>query len=90
MYNEFVDNNIQLSYIGKWNFKKIENIDSRPDLLKKVPSRNSKDYIKFLWDLVGGPYQFTSRIVELGRKDNTVIFEENRSEEHTSELQSQR
>lgn len=74
LYNEFVDNNIQLSFIANWNFKKIEEINSNPNLLKKVPRRDSKEYIQFLWNLSGGPYPFANKLMEVSRSDELVIF----------------
>ncbi|MBF0484427.1 MAG: hypothetical protein HQL25_06945 [Candidatus Omnitrophica bacterium] len=77
LYKEFVDNNIQLSLFGKWDFKKMEIINQDPNLLAKIPSRNSDDYIKFLWELVGGPYKYSGTLSPLAQKDNIILFQDN-------------
>ncbi len=77
LYNEFVDNNIQLPFIGKWDFKKIEEINARPELLEKIPPHNSKEYINFLWDIVGGPYRYSPLLTQVNQKETTAFFEHN-------------
>ena len=77
VYKELVDNNLQLPFVGNWNFKEIENINSSPHLLKKVPSRSSGEYIDFLWKLVGGSYKYSGVFPQINRSDNTVLFTNN-------------
>lgn len=76
IYNEIVDGNVMLGYLGKWDFKKIEELNSHPEMLKKVPARNSKDYVNFIWSLVGGPYRQSPTLNLKAKHDNTLLFEQ--------------
>lgn len=77
IYNEFVENNLQLKFIGKWNFTELEKINKDPALLKQVPDRNSDQYVQFLWKLVGGAYKYSGILNQLDANRNRVIFDEN-------------
>ena len=77
IYNEFVEKNLQLSFIANWNFKQIERINENPQLMDKVPSRNSNAYIQFLWDLSGGQLKYSGKIAEIMQTDKHIIFDEN-------------
>ncbi len=77
IYNEFVENNLQLAFIGKWNFKQIAAINADTELFKKIPKRNSPAYVQFLWQLAGGPTKYSGPLAQLGQSDDTVIFAEN-------------
>jgi dolichyl-diphosphooligosaccharide--protein glycosyltransferase len=74
IYNEIVEGNIMLGYIGKWDFEKIERLNRDPELLKKVPSRSSPGYIDFLWSLVGGPYHQSETLSPVVQKENEILF----------------
>ena len=77
LYNEFVENNLQLSFIGHWNFKKIEEINKDPELLHKVPSSRSKEYINFLWELSGGAMKYSGILSQVSQIKDTLLFPEN-------------
>jgi dolichyl-diphosphooligosaccharide--protein glycosyltransferase len=77
LYNEFIDNNLQLRFFGNWNFPKIAEINADPGKLAKIPRRNSPAYIDFLWDLAGGPSRYSGVLDEAGRRDSLVIFQHN-------------
>ncbi|MCA9405638.1 MAG: hypothetical protein KC684_03810, partial [Candidatus Omnitrophica bacterium] len=77
VYNEFVDKNLQLTFIGKWNFKAIESINADPKLLANVPRHNSPEYIDFLWKLVGGQHKYSPPLAMVAESNGTVLFEEN-------------
>lgn len=77
IYNEFVDANLQLKFIGDWNFKRIEEINKNPDLLKKVPKANSEDYVQFLWLLNGGPYKYSGVLAPISKSEDTITFAQN-------------
>ncbi len=76
IYNEIVDGNVMLGYLGKWDFKKIEDLNSHPEMLKKVPSRGSKDYVPFIWSLVGGPYRQSPTLNVKGHDGSTLFFDQ--------------
>ena len=77
LYNEFVETNLQLAFFGKWNFKRIEEINKDPSLLSQVPPHNSPEYVQYLWQMVGGPYRFSGVLNQLGRIGDNVFFDEN-------------
>ncbi len=77
IYKEFVDANLQLGFFGKWNFRSIEKINANPRLMKKVPPKNSKEYVDFIWNLVGGPFKYSSPLTLINQKDNQLFFQNN-------------
>lgn len=77
LYNEFVEGNIQLGILGRWNFKKVEELNADPHRLKAVPPPKSKEHLDFIWDLVGGQLRYSGPMTELSRKGNDVIFPDN-------------
>ncbi|MGE0269549.1 MAG: STT3 domain-containing protein [Candidatus Omnitrophota bacterium] len=77
IYSELIEKNIQLAFIGKWNFQRIEEINRDPSLLKEVPDRKSKEYVQFLWNLAGGPFKYNLPFQEMTRREEWVLFDEN-------------
>ena len=65
-----------LSFVDRWNFKKIEQINRNPQERKLIPRRKSAEYIKFLWNIAGGPLNYSEVLTQLGRQNNTLIFEQ--------------
>ncbi len=76
IYNELVEKNLVLSFVDRWNFKKIEQINRNPQERKLTPHRKSPEYIKFLWNIAGGPLNYSEVLTQLGRQNNTLIFEQ--------------
>lgn len=76
IYNEIVEGNVLLSYVGKWDFEKIEHLNQNPELIKKVPSKSSSQYIDFLWNLVGGQWRQSETLNLLDKKDNNIFFDQ--------------
>ena len=77
VYTELIDDTIMLAFTGRWNIKKIEEINSYPEMLKDVPDRNSPNFVNFLWDTMGGPPKFGDILPLLGRDNNQLLFREN-------------
>ena len=77
IYKEFVESNLQLKFIGGWDFKTIEDINNDPKRIASVPNRKSKNYIDFLWTLAGGPYKYSSPLSQIKRKKNILLFKNN-------------
>ncbi len=75
IYKDLVEKNIQLAFIGNWNFRKIEELNATPDLLARVPDRNSREYVQFLWKLAGGPYKYHTPLREMAKSGDWLIFE---------------
>ena len=76
VYNELIEKNLVLSFVDRWNFQKIEQINRNPEERKLVPKKKSPEYIKFLWNIAGGPLNYSEVLPQLGRKDRTLIFEQ--------------
>jgi hypothetical protein len=74
IYNEIVEGNVLLGYIGKWDFEKVERLNREPELLKQVPSKASPKYIDFIWSLVGGPFHQSDTLSPVVQKDNEILF----------------
>jgi len=75
VYSEQIEKNLELSFVGKWNFKKAEELQANPQALAQLPKRNSSEYIRFLWDSVGGPLRNSETLPEIMRKDKTILFD---------------
>ena len=76
IYNEIVEGNVLLGYIGKWDFEKIERLNHDPELLKKVPSRASPKYVDFIWSLVGGPFHQSETLSPVVQNGSEILFAE--------------
>ncbi|MFA5060343.1 MAG: STT3 domain-containing protein [Candidatus Omnitrophota bacterium] len=74
LYNDMVEKNLELGFVGRWNFKKMEEISADKKLLKQVPPRNSPQYIRFLWDTIGGPLNYSEIFVQRAVLNNVVHF----------------
>ncbi len=79
VYTELVDDNLMIAFTGHWNIKKMEDINTNPEMLKDVPKRNSHDFIDFLWSTMGGPPKYSDALPMLGTSDGHMIFGENLS-----------
>jgi len=77
IYNEFVESNLQLKFIGGWNFEKIEEINKNPEFLTAVPKRNSNEYVSFLWNLAGGPYKYSGPLTQIKQHKEMLLFQDN-------------
>ncbi len=76
VYNELMEKNLELSFVGRWNFEAVEKLNANPQALGKIPPRGSKDYIRFLWDMVGGPLNYSRELAQLSREGHMYYFEE--------------
>ncbi len=76
IYNENVDGNVLLGYVGKWDFAKIERINKDPLALKQVPPKNAPAYVDFLWSLVNGPIRQSPPFSLVKKSGSTHLFEE--------------
>ncbi len=76
IYNEFAENSLEMGVFGRWNFKRIEEINSSPELQKHIPAQNSKDYIKFLWDLSGGSIRHSPKLSQINQINDIAMFDE--------------
>ena len=77
IYNELIEDNIQFSFVGKWDFQKVEMINADPGQRRHLPSRHSPDYISFLWELAGGAPRYSETLNSLAVKGGTILFEDN-------------
>lgn len=77
VYTELVDSNIMIAFAGRWNIKKMEEINSNPEMLKNVPDRNSAYFMEFLWNTMGGRPKYSDALGLLGQNNNQLMFREN-------------
>jgi hypothetical protein len=77
VYNEFVENNLQLGFIGRWPFEQIEAINADPKKLKDLPDPQSPDYMNFLWSMMGGPDKFSGKLNLIHQSDTEMLFQHN-------------
>ena len=90
IYTELVDDTIMIAFSGRWNIKKMEEINSNPEMLKNVPKRNSSDFVDFLWDTMGGQPKFSDVLGLLGQNNDQLLFRENLAIDlHTMDAQIQ-
>ncbi len=77
LYNELVDQNIGLTFMGRWNIQKIEKLNENPKLLASIPSRNTPAYIDFLWQLAGGQTHYSPPLSLINQDEKIIYFSEN-------------
>jgi len=77
VYTELVDDNLMIAFTGRWNIKKIEEINANALLLKEVPKRGSADFIDYLWQTMGGPPKYSEALPLLGQNSSQLMFREN-------------
>ncbi len=76
LYNELMDGNVLLAYLGKWDFAKVERLNADAATLKQIPGKGDARFIDFIWSLVGGPYR-QSTLLHLSRKTpDTLVFDQ--------------
>jgi len=76
IYNDLIDKNIQLTFVGNWNFKKVEEINNSPAALANIPRGSIKDYVNFLWQLSDGMPRFSGALIPLRENEKIVLFED--------------
>lgn len=77
IYNDMAQDSLQFSFVGNWDFKKIEAINKDEALQKNVPKHSSKEYVPFLWKMAGGPPRYTDLLLPVAEKGRAIIFENN-------------
>ncbi len=68
---------MQLGLFGRWNFKRIEDLNANRQLLARIPPRKSPEFVNFLWELVGGQLRYSGPIPELTRDSTNILFADN-------------
>ncbi len=77
LYNELVDGNLSLAFMGRWNIQRVETLNENPSLLATVPARGSGAYLDFLWDLAGGQTHYSPALQLLNEDETNYYFTEN-------------
>ena len=79
VYNEIMEKNLALAFYGNWDFKKVEELNANPDAVRSIPSKNSPDYVDFLWSLTRnrGPFKVSETLNALTKMGSRIIFEQN-------------
>ena len=76
IYNDLIEKNLELSFVGKWNFEKVEWLQGSAAAQKRIPPPNSREYIQFLWDLADGPLNYSELYGQTNRQGSMVFFPE--------------
>lgn len=76
IYNDLVEKNLELRFIGGWDFSKVEKINSSKEILASIPKRDSPEYIQFLWGLAGGPLNYSEILPQINRADDHILFDQ--------------
>ena len=76
VYNEIVDTNLGLAFVGRRDFQKIEMINADPRLSAAVPAPDSPEFINFLWSVSGGPPKYSESLALADQNNEKWIFQE--------------
>ena len=79
VYTELVEGNLMIAFTGRWNIKKIEEINANSAMLQAVPKRSSRDFIDYLWDTMGGAPKYSEAFSLIGKNNGQLIFRDNLS-----------
>ncbi len=77
LYNDMAENSLQFSFVGNWDFEKVAQINADKSLRESVPSKNSNEYVPFLWKLAGGATKYSPELALVSQKQNVLTFEHN-------------
>jgi len=77
VYNDLMEKNLELKFVGGWDIKKAENLNADPETMKNLPPSNSVAYLQLLWDIAGGAYRYSGVMSELSRQGDVLTFEQN-------------
>jgi len=75
IYNELIQKNAQLSFVGKWDFKKIEQTTADPKALKQHLLSGIKPYVDFVWKMAGGQPRFSGILKTFQRAGDLIAFD---------------
>jgi len=73
IYNELIENNIQLSFVARWDFQRIEKIAQDPEARAKLLG-SPRDYVHQIWEMQGGQPKFSGIIKASYQNDMVVLF----------------
>jgi len=76
VYNEMMQEPGLWAMFDKWDFKKMETLQARPDLARRAPSKKSEAYRDFFWDLVGGMYRASAPLNLAQENPNAWVFDQ--------------
>jgi asparagine N-glycosylation enzyme membrane subunit Stt3 len=90
IYSELMEKNIGLQFVGKWNFKQIEDLNKDPQALKKVPPANSPEFFEFMWKTIGGAYKYSEALISIAQDGGNITFDKGLSLDLTTMTVSMR
>lgn len=77
IYNDLVDKNIQLPFVGYWNIKRMEEFNEDAKLKGLVPKPGTKPYIEFLWTIAGGRPRYSGLLKVVEAAPEVLTFYNN-------------
>lgn len=78
VYNEMIKNLLLYPFVSRWDFQKIENINSQPEIKNYVPPASQiEQYIQFLWNINGGKPKISDALPAISEHNSIILFPEN-------------
>jgi len=75
LYNELMEGALQLSFVGNWDFRKVEALQKQNEALNTLPRKGSKEYVPFLWQIAGGYPRISDVLGPTFREDSKILFD---------------
>lgn len=77
IYNEMIQNILLYPFVSRWDFKKVEHLNDNPDIWKKaLSSGTTKEYVNFLWSIVGGQPKISDILSAKNQQGSLIVFSE--------------
>lgn len=74
LYSELMEKNIGLQFVGKWNFRHMEEINKDPQAIKRLPRANSPEFFDYLWKTMGSPYRYSEAFISIDETRQSLEF----------------
>ncbi len=74
VYSDLIEKNLELGFVGRWNFELIEKTANDKNAVKNLPSRTSPEFIQFLWKSIGGPLNYSEILSPIAAQGDNVLL----------------
>ena len=70
-----VEKSLQLSFVGNWDFRRVERINQDPQMRQTAAHLTLPNYVKLLWEISGGgPERASDALPLLGVGSSGMVF----------------
>ncbi len=76
VFHEMMEKNILFSYTGRWDFKRVEEINASPALRAQIPRTGTPAYQSLLWTIAGGYPRISELLTPSSQSDGTIVFQD--------------